>query len=124
LLGFAGAPYLKRRIIIASIRDHGHASKLLLQHLTPGVIAAFIAAVLVLIATIVLGFRSVQSLYRTHESIAVAYRTRIALDQVLATLLNAETGERGYVITNNPSYLDPILAHAKPSTPTWRRCAG
>jgi len=63
--------------------------------------------VLVLIATIVLGFRSVQSLYRTHESIAVAYRTRIALDQVPATLLNAETGERGYVITNNPSYLDP-----------------
>ena len=89
------------------MREPGHASKLLLQHLTPGVIAAFVAAVLVLIATIVLGFRSVQSLYRTHESIAVAYQTRIALDQVLATLLNAETGERGYVITNNPSYLDP-----------------
>jgi CHASE3 domain sensor protein len=89
------------------MREHGHASKLLLQHLTPGVIAAFIAAVLVLIVTIVLGFRSVQRLYLTHESIAVAYQTRIALDQVLATLLNAETGERGYIITNNPSYLDP-----------------
>ena len=52
------------------MREHGQASKLL-QHLTPGVIAAFVAAVLVLIATIVLGFRSVQSLYRTQESIAV-----------------------------------------------------
>jgi CHASE3 domain sensor protein len=88
------------------MRGHGHASKLL-QSLTPGVLAAFIAAVIVLVATIVLGFRSVQSLYQTHESIALAYQTRVALDRVLATLLNAETGERGYVITNNPSYLDP-----------------
>ena len=88
------------------MREHGRASNLL-QNLTPGVLAAFIAAVIVLIATIVLGFRSVQSLYRTHESIALAYQTRVALDQVLATLLNAETGERGYVITNNSSYLDP-----------------
>lgn len=87
----------------------GHASRLLLQHLTPGVIAAFVAAVIVLIATIVLGFRSVQSLYRTHESVGLAYQTRAALDEVLATLLDAETGERGYVITNNPSYLDPYI---------------
>ena len=106
------------------MRDHGHASKLLLQHLTPSVIAAFIAAVLVLIATIVLGFRSVQSLYRTHESIAVAYRTRIALDQVPATLLNAETGERGSSSRTIRRTSTPILAHAKRSTPTWRRCAG
>src|SRR5688572_14885970 len=91
----------------ASMRGRGHASKLLLQSLTPGVLAAFIAAVIVLVATIVLGFRSVQSLYQTHESIALAYQTRVALDRVLATLLDAETGERGYVITNNPSYLDP-----------------
>ena len=89
------------------MREREHASTLLRQHLTPGVMAAFIAAVIVLIATVVLGFRSVQSLYRTHESIELAYQTRVALDQVLATLLDAETGERGYVITNNPSYLDP-----------------
>ena len=98
---------LADRTIIDSMRERGYSSKLRLRNLTPGVIAAFIAAVIVLIATIVLGFRSVQSLYQTHESVALAYKTRIALDQVFTTLLNAETGERGYVITNNPSYLDP-----------------
>jgi signal transduction histidine kinase len=89
------------------MKEHVRASKPPLQNLTPGVFAAFTAAVVVLAVTVVLGYQSVQNLYRTHESIALAYRAQVALDQVLATLLNAETGERGYVITNNSSYLAP-----------------
>jgi signal transduction histidine kinase/DNA-binding response OmpR family regulator/CHASE3 domain sensor protein len=42
------------------------------------------------------------SVVRTHEAIT-------ALDDLLATLTDAETGQRGYLITGDPRYLDPYL---------------
>lgn len=41
------------------------------------------------------------------EDIAVASRTRSSLNKLLQHMLDAETGQRGYLLTGDPRYLEP-----------------
>lgn len=44
------------------------------------------------------------------EDIAVASRTRSSLNKLLQHVLDAETGQRGYLLTGDPRYLEPYDA--------------
>ncbi|WP_233259558.1 CHASE3 domain-containing protein [Ramlibacter sp. WS9] len=44
---------------------------------------------------------------RALNDIAEASRTRASLNRVLQNILDAETGQRGYLLTGDPRYLDP-----------------
>ena len=63
---------------------------------------------LALLATnCILTYRSVSALQRDEEHIAALQGVRIELGAVLNDYVNAETGQRGYLLTGNESYLGP-----------------
>jgi len=69
--------------------------------------AVFAPALLVL----VFGAASYWGTVRERSSrmaVAESYRTIVVLQQVLTSAINAETGQRGYLLTGNPDYLDPF----------------
>lgn len=58
------------------------------------------------------GWRADQNLLAAHRQIELrdqAYAAELALSAVLSTLVDAETGQRGYLLTGDPSYLQPYL---------------
>ena len=50
------------------------------------------------------GFRQSQDAL---ETLGRSHATRAALDQMLQSMLNAETGQRGYLLTRDERYLRP-----------------
>src|SRR5690606_17617656 len=63
-----------------------------------------LAAVLVLIGVNEIGYkRSAEAV----EALARSHAARASLNQVLQSMLNAETGQRGYLLTGDKSYLRP-----------------
>ncbi len=48
-----------------------------------------------------------RQVHATSEAVAHSYSVKLALQQLLTRLVDAETGERGYIITNEPGYLQP-----------------
>jgi PAS domain S-box-containing protein len=75
--------------------------------LTPGLWAGFVVIAVVLIATLFVSLATLRSVFETSESVAHTNAVKAKLEQLLGTLVNAETGERGFVITGQPAYLEP-----------------
>ena len=75
--------------------------------LTPGLWVGFVVIVVVLIATLFVGLANLRNVYETAESVAHANAVKAGLERLLATMVDAETGERGFVITSQPAYLEP-----------------
>jgi CHASE3 domain sensor protein len=48
-------------------------------------------------------------LYRTTQTLQRMANTRMAIDDVQITILEAETAERGYVITGRADYLGSVV---------------
>jgi len=75
--------------------------------LTPGLLTGFLATAAVLVASLLVGLANLQNLLDTTADVAHTYAVKHGLEQLLTTLLDAETGERGFVITGLASYLEP-----------------
>src|SRR5215469_16085474 len=75
--------------------------------LTPVLVAGFIAIISILIVARVIGAVNLRNVYDTNGAVAHTNAAKAALQQVLATLVDAETGERGFVIVGEPTYLEP-----------------
>src|SRR5438046_1441009 len=75
--------------------------------LSPGLLAGFTGIIIVLIATLVVGLANLRNMYGAAEMVAHTYSAKAALQRVLATAVDAETGERGFIITGTSSYLEP-----------------
>jgi signal transduction histidine kinase len=75
--------------------------------LTSTVLAAFAAVVVVLAITLVIGLRNLRNVYEASEATAHTYAVKLELRQLLALLVDAETGERGFIITGQEPYLEP-----------------
>jgi PAS domain S-box-containing protein len=73
------------------------------------VLAAGISVV-VLIAAGVAAFLSVKTLANASDQLVRSKETSIALEQTLSSLRDAETGQRGYLLTGRPAYLAPYAA--------------
>jgi methyl-accepting chemotaxis protein len=52
-------------------------------------------------------YRSINALVASADSVARTHRVKEALNAVRLSLLNAETGERGFILTGSDRYLDP-----------------
>ncbi len=61
-------------------------------------------AVVLLVGANEAGFRRSQ---KAADALARSHATRAALDQLLQSMLNAETGQRGYLLTQDERYLQP-----------------
>src|SRR5436190_20680458 len=75
--------------------------------LTTALVVTFVAMVGVLITSSVVSMLNTQNVYGTSDAVAHTYSVKAALQQLLATLIDAETGERGFIITGEASYLEP-----------------
>jgi len=75
--------------------------------LTPELLAGFVLIIVILIAMLVVGLNNLRNVYATSEALEHTHAVKIALQELLASTLDAETGERGFIITGLPSYLEP-----------------
>jgi PAS domain S-box-containing protein len=71
------------------------------------VVYALVAAVVVLVLSGIIGWRAAQSATEASEAIARNKDTLLSLERTLSAVRDAETGERGYLLTGNESYLQP-----------------
>lgn len=75
--------------------------------LTPAVVIGFVAIVLVLFAGLAVAIASLRTVYLAANAVAHTSDVKGQLESVMTTLLDAETGERGYIITGDAAYLEP-----------------
>ena len=69
--------------------------------------ASFAAAVIAIVLMAVATIASLRSSKAANDSVAHSHQVREALNEALLMAVNAETGERGFVITSRDEYLDP-----------------
>jgi PAS domain S-box-containing protein len=75
--------------------------------LTTGLVAGFLAIFVVLIGTHFVGLANLRNVSETSTTVAHTNAVNAGLERLLATLVDAETGERGFVITGRTTYLEP-----------------
>src|SRR6476469_3517918 len=84
--------------------DHGTTWSTLL---TPTLTAGFAGIVIVLIVLLFSGLANVRHVYRASEAVAHTHAVKTALERLLSILVDAETGQRGFIITGEAKYLEP-----------------
>jgi signal transduction histidine kinase len=67
----------------------------------------FVAVAILFAANSYVCFYNVRRLLEHSDAVGTARQTIIATESVLSTLKDAETGERGYLLTNDPAFLEP-----------------
>src|SRR4249920_3893250 len=75
--------------------------------LTPWLLAGFGAVLAVLVVALVAGPVNLSKVYGATEAVAHTQAVRAALQELLTTTIDAETGQRGFIITGDDSYLEP-----------------
>lgn len=76
----------------------------------PSHLAGFICAIALFAGVGLLNAWHVRRVYDTNAAVAHNYAVHASLEQLLATLLDAEIGQRGFIVTGAPRYLEPYEA--------------
>ncbi|HLS38122.1 MAG TPA: response regulator [Sphingobacterium bovisgrunnientis] len=63
---------------------------------------------IILLITSIASFLSVRNQINQREKVLHTQNTLLSADRILVDLLNAETGQRGYILTNNEAFLAPF----------------
>lgn len=77
--------------------------------------AGFGTALLILVGIGGIAYRSTNQLMETADWVTHTHRVMESLDGILQAMIDAETGQRGYIITGDDRYLEPYrsgVAHA------------
>ncbi len=69
--------------------------------------AGFALAGLILLLVALVGYRSTATLIENNDAVSHSYQVRTGLADLLSELKDAETGQRGYLLTGTDSYLGP-----------------
>src|SRR6185503_7154034 len=75
--------------------------------ITPGLLVGFASALVFLVAAFLVGNSTLQNVYSASAAVARAHQVTTSLDRLLLAAVDAETGERGFIITGTDSYLEP-----------------
>jgi signal transduction histidine kinase len=67
----------------------------------------FALALLGVIADAIVGNRNISAVVETNREVAKSRDVQTALEQLLSTVKDAETGQRGYIITGRSKFLEP-----------------
>jgi signal transduction histidine kinase/CHASE3 domain sensor protein len=78
--------------------------------MAPHTLAGFLVAVLAVIVIAILSYASLQSTAKGAQSLTKTIEVMTQLQALVATLTDAETGQRGYLLTGSDSYLQPYVA--------------
>lgn len=72
--------------------------------------AVFLIAFFILIFLASVTYRHIKELDKISDSIINTYEISIELGQLISHIKDAETGHRGYIITNDSLYLEPFIS--------------
>src|SRR5918911_2891448 len=67
----------------------------------------FFLTLAILLVVGVVSYRNTRKLIRDSNAVAHSHDVQDALDRILSILVEAETGQRGYIITGDEQYLAP-----------------
>jgi methyl-accepting chemotaxis protein len=67
----------------------------------------FAIAGAILLAVALVGYRSIVTLNENDELVNRSHRVQVAFADLVSEMKDAETGQRGFVITGDPAYLEP-----------------
>jgi CheY-like chemotaxis protein/signal transduction histidine kinase/CHASE3 domain sensor protein len=70
-------------------------------------IAGFVLAVIAVVVIAVLSYQSLQAAASSAQNLAQSVSVLAELESLLSTLKDAETGQRGYLLTGDEQYLEP-----------------
>ena len=77
----------------------------------------YTVAIAVLIIDLLITFWNLNSISRIWDALALSHDVVVGLDDVLSNLRDAETGQRGYLLTGDERYLEPYTkSHAVVAT--------
>ena len=94
----------------ASVSAAAGAVRRSLAPLPTGVFAGFVVAIAAVLVTTYLAYASLTDRTATAERTTEAYEVLGRMQNVLALVTDAETAERGFLITGNETYLEPYNA--------------
>ncbi|GIE29515.1 chemotaxis protein [Actinoplanes italicus] len=84
-----------------------------LYRVTTRLVAAFVIPLVVLCVVGALAYRNTSTLETNSGQVVHTYEVLQGLEEITGTLKNAETGQRGYLITGKDSYLAPFDSASK-----------
>ncbi|MCO8273948.1 methyl-accepting chemotaxis protein [Actinoplanes sp. TRM 88003] len=87
-----------------------------LHRITTRMVAAFAVPLLVLCVVGALAYRNTSTLEQNSGQVVHTYQVLEGLEKITGALKDAETGQRGYLITGEQSYLAPYTAATKAMT--------
>ena len=67
----------------------------------------FLGALFILILISGITYRHTNALSKSTDLVLHSYKVQLELEQLISYVKDAETGRRGYIITNNPIFLEP-----------------
>jgi signal transduction histidine kinase/CheY-like chemotaxis protein/CHASE3 domain sensor protein len=73
----------------------------------PIVASSLVGVFIFFLFTGIVAYRNLQILREDNEKIVHSHDVIVALDLLLSSIQDAETGQRGFLLTNNNQYLDP-----------------
>jgi methyl-accepting chemotaxis protein len=77
------------------------------------ILAGYGAALLVVAAVGIVAYRSTAELIESADSVTYSHKVKEMLSTVLSNLKDAETGQRGFILTGEESYLEPYSTAVK-----------
>jgi len=77
--------------------------------LPPRTLSGFLLAIVAVVLIALLSYSSVQTTEVSSQSLAGSIETMAQIQTTMATLIDAETGQRGYLLTGREAYLEPFL---------------
>ncbi len=75
--------------------------------LDPAVVIALVSAIVFFVASSFVAYLNLLELQRGSDGIVRSHEVIVAVDELLSQTQNAETGQRGFLLTNNETYLQP-----------------
>jgi len=72
------------------------------------ILAGIVICTAILLAVAFISFKNSEKFKETSQSVNHTHEVLYEFEQVLVTCVNAETGERGYIITGDEGYLEPF----------------
>ncbi len=69
----------------------------------------------------VIAYLNIERLRENNQKILHSHEVLIALDELFSTTQDAETGQRGYLLTGNDKYLEPYDSAVTLSRRAWTR---
>ena len=82
--------------------------------------AAFGSLAAVTVGISAIGYSHLTSIERVNHLTEHTYQVISALDGVTQSMLNQETGLRGYLLSGDPKFLEPFRNGQRPTRRRWR----